>query len=150
MKKSGVLDYLRGIVMPKPIFRIFVSSTYADLIPYRKATEQAIKEHDLKFIGKEYLGARDKKPTEASLEMVEHCDRFIGTYAWRYGHIGFRFFLFFQATSFLVMNMLDIQSLNKADGNLTVDTVDGKKKTMFRGYQIRTIHQLLDTEAQVV
>lgn len=46
--------------------------------------------------------------------------------------------------------MLDIQSLNKAAGNLTVDSVDGKRKTMFRGYQIRTIHQLLDTESRVV
>jgi hypothetical protein len=49
-----------------------------------------------------------------------------------------------------VAQMLDIQSLNKAAGNLTVETVDGKKKTMFRGYQIRTVHALLDTEARVV
>lgn len=56
--------------MPKPIFRIFVSSTYVDLIPYRKAAEQAINELDQKFIGMEYLGARDKESTEASLDMV--------------------------------------------------------------------------------
>lgn len=49
-----------------------------------------------------------------------------------------------------VAQMLDIQSLNKAAGNLTVETVDGKKKTMFRGYQIRTIHALSDAEARVV
>lgn len=49
-----------------------------------------------------------------------------------------------------VAQMLDIQSLNKQSGNLTSETVDGKRKTMFRGYQIRTIHQLLDTEARVV
>jgi len=46
--------------------------------------------------------------------------------------------------------MLDIQSLNKASGNLTVETVDGKKKTMFRGYEIRTVHKLKDDEARVV
>lgn len=49
-----------------------------------------------------------------------------------------------------VAQMLDIQSLNKAAGNLTVETVDGKKKTMFRGYQIRTIHALSDGESRVV
>jgi hypothetical protein len=49
-----------------------------------------------------------------------------------------------------VAQMLDIQSLNKQSGSLTSETVDGKRKTMFRGYQIRTIHQLLDTEARVV
>lgn len=49
-----------------------------------------------------------------------------------------------------VAQMLDIQALYKASGNLTVDSVDGKRKTMFRGYQIRTVHQLLDTESRVV
>lgn len=49
-----------------------------------------------------------------------------------------------------VAQMLDIQSLNKAAGNLTVETVDGKKKTMFRGYEIRTVHALSDAEVRVV
>ena len=46
--------------------------------------------------------------------------------------------------------MLDIQSLNKQSGNLTAETVDGKRKLTFRGYQIRTIHKLKDDEARVV
>ena len=49
-----------------------------------------------------------------------------------------------------VAQQLDIQALNKQTGNITSETVDGKRKTMFRGYHIRTIHQLLDTEARVV
>lgn len=49
-----------------------------------------------------------------------------------------------------VAQMLDIQALNKAAGNLTVETVDGKRKTTFRGYQIRTIHALSDSEQRVV
>lgn len=73
--------------MPKPIFRIFVSSTYVDLIPYRQAAEQAINDLSQKFIGMEYLGAVDKEPTEASLDMVDQCDLFVGIYAHRYGHI---------------------------------------------------------------
>lgn len=49
-----------------------------------------------------------------------------------------------------VAQMLDIQAMNKVNGNFTFDTVDGKRKTMFRGYQIRTVHALSDAEARVV
>ena len=49
-----------------------------------------------------------------------------------------------------VAQMLDIQALNKVSGNFTTETVDGKRKTSFRGYPIRTVHALLDTEARVV
>lgn len=45
---------------------------------------------------------------------------------------------------------LDIQAQNKQAGNFTFETVDGKMKKMFRGYQIRTIHALLDSESRVV
>ncbi|MBN2090984.1 SUMF1/EgtB/PvdO family nonheme iron enzyme [candidate division KSB1 bacterium] len=70
-----------------PIFRIFVSSTYLDLKDHRKAIEAAINDLDQKFVGMEYLGALDKEPVEACLEMVEQCDLFIGLYAWRYGYV---------------------------------------------------------------
>ena len=46
--------------------------------------------------------------------------------------------------------MLDIQSLNKQNGNLTAETVDGKRKLSFRGYAVKTIHALKDDEARVV
>jgi hypothetical protein len=46
--------------------------------------------------------------------------------------------------------MLDIQALNKAAGNLTVETAEGKRKTMFRGYQVKVVHALSDAEARVV
>jgi hypothetical protein len=49
-----------------------------------------------------------------------------------------------------VAQMLDIQALNKTAGNFTAETVDGKRKTMFRGYQIRTCHALRDDEERVV
>lgn len=73
--------------MNPPIFRIFVSSTYLDLIPYRKAAETAINELREKFIGMEYLPASDENAVQASLGMVAECDIFIGLYALRYGTI---------------------------------------------------------------
>ena len=33
------------------------------------------------------MGARDKKPTKACLDLMGKCDLFIGIYAWRYGRI---------------------------------------------------------------
>ena len=73
--------------MTKPIFRIFVSSTYIDLIDYRKAAEKAINDLNQKFIGMEYMGALSKEPKNACLKLIEECDLFIGIYAWRYGFI---------------------------------------------------------------
>lgn len=73
--------------MTKPLFRIFVSSTYIDLIEYRKAAERAINDRDQKYEGMEYMGARDEEATTASLDLVKGCDLFIGIYAWRYGTV---------------------------------------------------------------
>jgi formylglycine-generating enzyme required for sulfatase activity len=73
--------------MNKPLFRIFVSSTYIDLIDYRRAAEKAVNDLGQKYEGMEYMGAMDKEPTTASLDLVEKCDLFIGIYAWRYGYI---------------------------------------------------------------
>jgi formylglycine-generating enzyme required for sulfatase activity len=73
--------------MNNPIFRIFVSSTFIDLINYRKAVEKAINDLGQKYEGMEYMGAMDKEPTEACLDLIEKCNLFIGIYAWRYGHI---------------------------------------------------------------
>ncbi len=70
-----------------PLFRIFVSSTYIDLIEYRKAAEKAINDQRQKYEGMEYMGAMDKEPTQACLDLVEQCDLFIGIYAWRYGTV---------------------------------------------------------------
>lgn len=73
--------------MSKPIVRVFVSSTYIDLIEYRKVAEKAINDQRQKFEGMEYMGAMIEEPTKACLDLVKKCDLFIGIYAWRYGNI---------------------------------------------------------------
>lgn len=73
--------------MKEAPFRIFVSSTYADLIEYRKAAEKAINDQRQKFEGMEYLGAKPEEPTTACFDLIDQCHLFIGIYAWRYGHI---------------------------------------------------------------
>jgi hypothetical protein len=48
-----------------------------------------------------------------------------------------------------VREMLDIQALNKASNQITLETFDGKRVTAFQGIPIRTCDQILETEAQV-
>jgi hypothetical protein len=68
-------------------FSNFFSSTYIDLKEHRKAAEQAVNDLQKKFVGMEYLSALDDEPLNASLEMIDGCDSFIGISAWRYGHV---------------------------------------------------------------
>lgn len=48
-----------------------------------------------------------------------------------------------------VREMLDIQALNKASSQLTLETIDGKRQTAFQGIPIRTCDQILETEGTV-
>jgi len=74
--------------LSEPLFRVFVSSTFIDLIDYRKAAEKAINDLGQKYEGMEYVGAKNEGATELSLELVENkCNLFIGIYAWRYGTV---------------------------------------------------------------
>jgi hypothetical protein len=45
--------------------------------------------------------------------------------------------------------MLDIQALNKATSQITVETIDGKLITMFRGVPIKTVDQILESETNI-
>ncbi len=67
--------------------KIFVSSTYVDLIEYRRAAERAINLLDQQFKGMEYFGARPEEPKAACLKEVEQADVFVGIYAHRYGFV---------------------------------------------------------------
>ena len=66
--------------------RIFVSSTWEDLQPERKAIENCVhRMQDAGFVGMEYFGSRSGSPGVVSLEEVSHSDIYIGIFAYRYG-----------------------------------------------------------------
>lgn len=48
-----------------------------------------------------------------------------------------------------VRQMLDIQALNKASSQLSLENFDGKLVTTFRGIPVRTVDQLIEAEAAV-
>lgn len=68
--------------------KVFISSTYIDLKDYREAVQKTVKELELYDISMERFGARDNRPKEECLELIEkETDLFIGIYAYRYGYI---------------------------------------------------------------
>lgn len=72
--------------MPTGVMRIFVSSTWLDLQPERRAVEEAINRmSQAKFIGMEYFGSRPETTQQASLDEVDQCEIYLGIIAGRYG-----------------------------------------------------------------
>lgn len=67
--------------------KVFISSTYNDLIEHRKAAHDALEKLDAHVIWMEAFGARPEDSTTACLREVEESDLFIGIYAHRYGFI---------------------------------------------------------------
>jgi len=67
--------------------KVFLSSTYLDLVEYRKKAAEALARLRQEAGWMEIFGARPEEPQEASLNEVETSDIFVGIYAHRYGHI---------------------------------------------------------------
>ncbi len=67
--------------------KVFLSSTYVDLIEHRKAAHDALEQLGLHVIGMESFGARPEDSTTACLNEVKESDLFVGIYAHRYGYI---------------------------------------------------------------
>ena len=67
--------------------KVFLSSTYIDLIEHRKAAHDALEQLGLHVIWMEAFGARPEDSTKACLKEVEDSDIFVGIYAHRYGYV---------------------------------------------------------------
>ena len=67
--------------------KVFISSTYQDLIDYRAAAIEAVEGTSYQAVKMEVFGARSDEPLNACLQEIEQCDLFIGIYAHRYGYV---------------------------------------------------------------
>ena len=67
--------------------KVFISSTYKDLIDYRTAAIRAVEGTNYQASKMEVFGARPDEPLDACLKEVEESDLFIGIYALRYGFV---------------------------------------------------------------
>ncbi|MGD2248777.1 MAG: DUF4062 domain-containing protein [Candidatus Methanofastidiosia archaeon] len=66
---------------------VFISSTYKDLIPHRKAVLDTLEKLKIGINGMEIFGARSEEPLTTCLEEVSKCQVFIGIIGMRYGTI---------------------------------------------------------------
>lgn len=72
---------------PKPAFRVFISSTYMDMIPYRDAVQTALNRADCIAYGMERFGARAIPPLEACYKELEDSQIYICVLGMRYGTV---------------------------------------------------------------
>ncbi len=69
-------------------YRVFLSSTFIDLIEYRQAVQAAIRQLGAIDVSMEHFGARDERPVDECVRLVSNeSDLFVGVYAHRYGYI---------------------------------------------------------------
>jgi hypothetical protein len=67
--------------------KVFISSTYGDLIPYRKRIWEEIGKLNVKILGMEKFGARQSAPLDTCLEEVTNSDIFVGIISFRFGSL---------------------------------------------------------------
>lgn len=67
--------------------KVFVSSTYIDLIPHRKSVWELLKNFNAEVKGMEEFGARSSAPLETCIEQAFESDIYVGIIGMRYGSI---------------------------------------------------------------
>jgi len=67
--------------------KIYVSSTYKDLVEHRQQVYDKLRERRYDVIAMEDYVATDKRPLEKCLADVASCRIYVGIFAWRYGYV---------------------------------------------------------------
>jgi hypothetical protein len=67
------------------MLRIYVSSTYSDLVEERRAAKDAIFSLGHFPVGMEEYAASDERPLDRCLSDVRSCQGYVGIIAWKYG-----------------------------------------------------------------
>ena len=67
--------------------KIYLSSTYMDLVEQREAVYHALRELGHDVVAMEDYVAADERPAEKCLRDVASADVYIGIFAWRYGFV---------------------------------------------------------------
>jgi Domain of unknown function (DUF4062) len=66
---------------------VYISSTYADLIPHRAAVSQTIRRMNKIAVSMEDYTADDRRPLEKCLADLANCEIYVGLFALRYGFV---------------------------------------------------------------
>ncbi len=65
--------------------RVFISSTYSDLMDYRGAVINALQLAGLNFEAMEFFTSDPRPPLKVVLERLADCDTYVGILGARYG-----------------------------------------------------------------
>jgi hypothetical protein len=66
---------------------IYISSTYDDLIPFRRMVFDSLVSLGHRVLAMEHYLAADDRPLDRCLRDVASCDVYVGVFAWRYGFV---------------------------------------------------------------
>ncbi len=67
--------------------KVFISSTYVDLIEYRKAAIEVVNRYKCVPLSMEFFGSQPQDPETVCENEIRACDVFIGLYAHRFGYV---------------------------------------------------------------
>ncbi len=67
--------------------KIYVSSTYSDLVEYRQQVYDVLRKMQYNVIAMEDYVATDQRPLDKCLADVASCQVYVGVFAWRYGYV---------------------------------------------------------------
>jgi tetratricopeptide (TPR) repeat protein len=67
--------------------KIYISSTYSDLIEHRQQVYDTLRKMRYDVIAMEDYVATDERPLDKCLADVASCDVYVGIFAWRYGYV---------------------------------------------------------------
>jgi hypothetical protein len=76
-----------GVQMARSRIRVFVSSTYGDLLECRGQVRRALQRLGVEDVAMETFTADDARPVDKCVADVRSCDLYVGVFAWRYGHV---------------------------------------------------------------
>lgn len=77
----------KSISSPSPAYRVFVSSTYTDMLPYRNAIRDALNKADCLAYGMERFGAASLPPLEMCYNELKSCQIYVCAIGMRYGSV---------------------------------------------------------------
>ncbi len=77
----------KATTAPAPAYRVFVSSTYTDMLRYRDAMRDALNKADCLAYGMERFGAAAIPPLEMCYEELKSCQIYVCALGMRYGSI---------------------------------------------------------------
>lgn len=73
--------------MPADKVKIYISSTFSDLIDFRETVYHTLRQMEHDVVAMEDYVATDQRPLAKCVADVTACDVYVGIFAWRYGYI---------------------------------------------------------------